>query len=332
MGAVHVTNQTTEVTPEPILRVAQGFMASKFLYAANELGLFERLPATLDQVATRCAIPRRTARIVLDALVAIGLLERQGDDYKNGPAAAAFLAGKGPLDLRAFLRFWNRLSYQGFAMLEDSVRTGKPQEHVQSDDNQEIFSKGVAVFTLGAATALAEIYDFSRHKKVLDLGGGTGTFLDTILTRYSALQGTLFDSAEVATIARKQLAKSKAASRIEVVAGDFMKDSIPEGHDAIIIANIVHYFSPENNTKIMRSLRAGVAGGARALLVDFWTDPTHTEPMPAALMAGEFLLNCPEGDVYSRPDAAGWFAKSGWREVDFKPLAGPQTLLIAEAV
>lgn len=327
-----MTNQTDEVTPEPIVRVAQGFMASKFLFAANELGVFEQLPATLDQVAARCAIPRRTARIVLDALVAIGLLERQGDHYKNGPAAAAFLTGTGPLDLRRFLRLFNRLSYQGFAMLEDSVRTGKPRDYVRSDDDQEIFSAGVASFTIGAANGLAEVYDFSRHKKVLDLGGGTGVFLDIILSRYPAVRGTLFDSPEVAAIARKQLAKSKAASRIEVVAGDFMKDSIPGGHDAVIIANIVHYFSPENNTKIMRSLRAGVPSGARALIVDFWTDPTHTEPVPAALMAGEFLINCPEGDVYSRPDAAGWFAKSGWQEVDFKPLAGPQTLLIAEAV
>ena len=103
------------VTPDLILQTAMGFMASKHLFVATEIGLFEHLsqgPATLDEIAQRTGVPRRTARISADAMVALGLLERQGDRYQNSPVAAVFLSGQAPADLRPLLRFWNRLSYR----------------------------------------------------------------------------------------------------------------------------------------------------------------------------------------------------------------------------
>jgi hypothetical protein len=83
---------------------------------------------------------------------------------------------------------------------------------------------------------------------------------------------------------------------------------------------------------LLRRIRAAVAHGARLLLVDFWTDPTHTQPVAAALMAGEFLSLTPEGDVYSVDEAKAWLGDAGWKLVEHKPLNGPQSLVIADAV
>lgn len=323
---------TIDVTPQPIFEVAQAFMASKYLYAANELGLFELLPGTLAQVAARSHITPRAAHVVLDALVALGLLQKKGETYENTPATEAFLTGKPGMDLRAFLRFWNRISYDKFSHLEEVAQTGTPLEHEFDAESQAIFCEGVASITLAGANALAEAYSFARHRRVLDLGGGVGTFLEVILRRNPSLRGTLFDQEGVAKLARERLGASPEAARIEVVAGDFFTDPIPTGHDAVVMANIVHYFSNETNTTLFRRLRDSVTPGARALIVDFWTDPSHTEPPFAALMAGEFFINLPEGDVYSRIDASTWFAASGWREVEHVPLAGPQSLVVAEAI
>lgn len=102
------------VTPEPIMRLASGFMAAKHLFAASELGLFEALaesPADLDALAARTGLTRRAARISADALVALGLLEHDGAAYRNSAAAQHFLAGATPADLRPLLRFWDRISY-----------------------------------------------------------------------------------------------------------------------------------------------------------------------------------------------------------------------------
>ncbi len=68
------------------------------------------------------------------------------------------------------------------------------------------------------------------------------------------------------------------------------------------------------------------------LLADFWTDPTHTEPLPAALMAGEFAIHVNDGDVHSVEEAQAWLDGSGWRFTAHEPLAGPITLVVAEAV
>jgi hypothetical protein len=93
----------------------------------------------------------------------------------------------------------------------------------------------------------------------------------------------------------------------------------------------VHVFSPAQNLDLLRRARRCVSEGARLLLVDFWTDPTHTQPPAAALLAGEFLLWGGEGDIYSAEEARGWLGATGWRMLEHTPLAGPASLIVAEA-
>jgi len=119
--------------------------------------------------------------------------------------------------------------------------------------------------------------------------------------------------------------------RIQVIAGDFFKDSIPEGYDAVILANIVHCFAADRVTQLLRRVREQVRARARILLVDFWTDPTHTQPVFAALMAGEFLLTPGGGDVYSVDEARQWLQETGWGVIAHSPLTGPASLIVAEA-
>jgi len=324
----------TDVTPEPILQLASGFMAAKHLFVANEIGLVDKLasgPATLDQLAERTGIARPRVRILADALVALGLIERQGNQYQNGPVAAAFLSGAGPADLRPVLRFWNHLSYPMWIKLEEAIRTGQGQGTMElSGEQQRIFSEGVEALQAVPARALPTAYDFSRHRRVLDLGGGTGSWLIALLRHYPGLEATLFDLPNAAAVARQRLASDPGAPRAQVVAGDFFKDPIPSGHDAVLMANVIHLFSAAHNLELLRRTRAHVPDGGRLLLADFWSDATHTQPPLAALMAAEFFVITGEGDVYSEEEARGWLQESGWRAVERKPLAGPVSLLVAE--
>ena len=116
-----------EITPDPIMRIALGFMAAKHLFVASEIGVFEKLsdgPATLDELAAKSGIPRRTLRISADEMVSLGLLQREGDRYRNSETAAAFLAGNEGPDLRPMLRFWDKISYPAWLDLESAVRSG----------------------------------------------------------------------------------------------------------------------------------------------------------------------------------------------------------------
>ena len=323
------------ITPEPIFQVASGFMAAKHLFVANEVGLFSALsagPSTLDELAGKTGITRGRLRVLADALVALGLIERDREDYRNGAVAEAFLSGTGPADLRPFLRFWDRLSYPTWLGFEEAVRTGQGQSSMKLSPEQErIFLEGVEAIQAGPAAALPGVYDFTGHERVLDLGGGTGSWLLAILRSYPQLQGTLFDLPEAAAVARPRLTENGVGKRAQVAEGDFFQDPIPEAHDVVLIANVMHLFSPEHNLQLLKRTREHVPDRARLLLADFWTDPTHTEPPLAPLMAGEFLVITGEGDVYSEQEASEWLAQTGWRVLGCKPVAGPISVIVAEA-
>src|SRR4029453_10110645 len=165
---------------------ASGFMAAKHLFVANEVGLFVHLAegaATLDDLAHRLSLPRRTTRMIADAGVVRGLVQRVGEHYQNPPVADTFLSGRPPADARPILRQFNRLSYPRWEHLEEAVRTGAAVfgEFAFTPEEQQIYSEGVEAITAGTAQALATQYDFSRHRQVLDLGGGTGSFLRVTL-------------------------------------------------------------------------------------------------------------------------------------------------------
>ncbi|HEX2065153.1 MAG TPA: methyltransferase [Acidimicrobiales bacterium] len=336
-SATETTNpQAGQVTPEPIMRLASGFMAAKHLFAANELGVFEALagsPATLEGLAARTGLTPRAARISADAMVALGLLEREGDLYRNGPVAAAFLTGQGPGDLRAFLRFWDRLSYPAWAHLAEALGSGPPQEIFDFDDElQQLASAGIEAVLAGPASALPDTYDFSPHRRLLDVGGGTGSWSIAVARRYPHLKATVFELATVADVARRRVAEAGFGPRIDVVVGDAMAGELPGGYDVFLLANLVHYWSPEQNAALLQRVRRAAPTGSRLLMADFWTDPTHTEPVQAALMAGEFAVHLRNGDVYSVDEVRAWLPETGWRFVDHTGLSGPQSLVVAEAV
>jgi SAM-dependent methyltransferase len=322
------------ITPESIMRIGSGFMAAKHLFVASELGLFGALgegARTVDEIAVAIGAPRRTARISADACTALGLLRREGDRYVNSPEAQAFLTGRGAIDLRPWARFWNRISYPAWQALEGALRGGS-RSHLHEEmtpEDSEIFSRGVESLTRSAANALTARYDLARHRKVLDVGGGTGSFLRCILAKHPELRATLFELPSTAAVARKSLADEGA---IAVVEGTALSDPLPADHDLVVVANVVHYFGPDKNCALLRNVRRSIAPHGRIALVDFWTDPTHTQPLMAALVAGEFAVHEAEGDVYSFDEGKAWLQETGWKLVETHPLAGPQSVLIGEAV
>jgi O-methyltransferase domain/Dimerisation domain len=326
-----------QITPDPIMRIAMGFMAAKHLFVASEIGLFTGLaqgPATLHELAAICGIPPRTARISADAMVSLGLLERDGDRYRNSNTAATFLAGQPGPDLRPMLRFWNRISYPGWLSLEDAVRAGagQPKFSEFSAEEQQIFSAGVEAFSAATAASLAANYDFSRHRRLLDIGGGTGSFLLAVLRRYPALRGTLFELPGACEVARRRLSGEPEGSRIDVVEGNLVSDPLPPEHDVLLVANTVHVLSAAHNLDLLRKLRLQAAAGTYLLLVDLWMDPGHAQPTAATLMSGEFLIVSGEGQAYGEDDAEAWLRETGWRKADRRPLGGPHSVIVAEAI
>ncbi len=330
------TTLNVQAEPEQILKIASGFMAAKHLFAASELGLFEALadsPADIGALAARTGLTVRTARISADAMVALEVLERDGDTYRNGPAAATFLSGRTPADLRPFLRFWDKISYRTWTTLAEALGTGRPPKEIfeLDDEHQAIASAGIEAVLAGPAAALPNVVDLSTARRLLDIGGGTGSWSIAAVRACPSLQATVLDLRVVAEIARGRVADAGLNDRIKVVVGDATSEDFPSGHDVFLVANLVHYWSPAENLAFLARVRRAAAPGARLVLADFWTDPTHTSPVHAALMAGEFAVHMNNGDVYSVDEVRDWLSATDWRFAEHLALAGPQSVILATA-
>ena len=333
-GAAPTAGEATTVpTPESILTVATGYMAARHLFAAAELGVFEALadsPLDLRALASAIGVPRRTARITVDALVALGLIERdEHDHYVNGAAAQHYLAGRQRADLRPLLTYLGQVSYPAWNGLTPALRAGGGSPFSFTPEQTEVFLAGVEAITAGAAHALAATPELRDARQLLDVGGGSGSFSIQAVLAHRDLRATLWELPASVASARRRIEQSPAAGRVLICAGDALADPVPGGHDAVLIANLAHLLSPADNRKLLTRLADACDPGTLLLLVDFWTDATHTQPRLAAIMAGEFLLVGGNGDVYSLKEAREWLDASGWSLHEHRPLAGPQTLILA---
>lgn len=339
MTNTHETSSTPTVAatdPAPIFKIATGFMAAKALFAASELGLFEALaesPAPLEALAARCGLTPRATRISADAMVALGLLERDDSAYRNGPLAATFLSGRTPADLRPLLRFWDKVSYPATEGLASALSKGPSGDQLSrlSGEIQQLAQAGIAAATAGPLRALVQTAKLSGRRRLLDVGGGNGSWSMALVLANSQLQATVVDLPTVTRITTQHIAKAELSERVTAHAADALRDPLPAGHDIALLANLIHYFAPADNRALLANIRAAVAPGSHLLIADFWTDRTHTQPLMAALMAGEFAVHEKDGDVYSVDEGRGWLAETGWRFVSHEPLAGPFSLVTAEA-
>ena len=224
------------------------------------------------------------------------------------------------------------MSYRAWAEFTGAIRAGQGSGFITRLDPeaQRVFSTGVESATAGSAVALAERYEFGQHRRLLDLGGGTGSFLVRILSRHPAIECGLFELPHVVALARENLKAQTSGSRVRFYEGDLLRDQLPKGYDAFLLANVVHVFTPEHNRDLLERVHASAPTGARLLLVDFWTNPTHTQPIFAALMAGEWLMGRGEGDVYSEDEIRDLLTATGWMMIGRRPLTGPASLVVAE--
>ena len=322
----------SDANPEPIFQLLTGYVGSQFLFVAHEIGLFEALaegPVDLETLAQRTGVPRRPLEIVADGMAALAIVQKEGEQYQNTPAATTFLAGKTPADLGPLVRFNHKVAYPDMVAFSRAVTEGTAVASYPSGEKARWYSEGIAVQSTPQAQALANSYDFSQHEHVLDLGGGVGVFVEAILREHEDVEATLFDRPQVIEFAKERLADNGHGERLQFASGDFFEDAIPAGHDAIILASIVHNFPPAENRRLLQRIRDHAADGTRVLLIDFWTDPTHTNPPFAALLAG-LLYVYSEGGAYSVEEGKRLLAEGGWKTVDHRPLGGPASVLIAE--
>ncbi|MFF1783452.1 methyltransferase [Streptomyces virginiae] len=334
-------------TPVALMELTTGFWRFKVLAAAVDLGLFTVL-ARLDaadarRIGAELGLHPRPVRMLLACCTALGLLDR-GDDgrYRNAPTAREFLVEGRPHYFGGFVRYSDRYGYPAWQRLGEALHTNRPTTW-DSDAQESAFvtaDPGIlegfwgAMFTLSSFTAagLGEAYDFTAHRRLLDIGGGTGAFPVALCRRHPHLRATVLDLPRVAAMAREKMAGLGLSEVIEARDGDFLHDErLPDGHDVILLSMILHDWDQETGRKLLGKCFAALPPGGAVIICELVLDDDERGPAPAALMGLNMLVETRSGHNYTYAEYRGWLADAGFGPVEVLPLdaAGANAALVA---
>lgn len=329
--------QTQPVTADPsrILDIATGYMASQQLFAASRIGLFAAMAEggrTAADLAAATGVTERMARILADAMAALGLLTRKQGVYGLTPSSAAYLVGeKSDLDLAPFLTFLREISFPHWLQFSHTVDTDQPGDLGMTDARWATFMAGVMTYNRLHADMFANALDFSSHANALDLGGLAPYFAMRAMQANPNLKTTFAYAPDFADRISEQLAEAGLTDRTTVV-GMETATARPEGvFDLVFVNHVIHRFSVAQNRTIFSNARAAAAPGARLTVLDFFLDDNDAQRAIDALHAGEYLVI--DGTVvFPESEVRAWLADAGWRHVETVALPGSPRVLIAEAV
>lgn len=302
--------------PQKLEELSAGFQRAQVLFTALRTNIFAHLqaPRTAEELAHELSWSPRGMRMLLDALYALDLLEKQGGSYQNAEIARQCLVPDAPQEQRHILMHKGN-GYERWARLEEAVRTGAaPAKNSPQRSQQELraFILGMENIARTSAQAIHERIDLSEHRVLLDIGTGPGTYAITFLKQFPQMKAILFDIPEVLPITREEVTRAGMGDRVEFVAGDLSRFEFSPGYDLVLISNVAHIFNPAVNQDLLHRCFKGLAPGGRLIIKDFLVDAERSGPPFSLMFALQMLLNTEGGDVYTTEEVAAWTNAAGF--------------------
>jgi len=299
-----------------------GFVPSSVIFTANNLEIFDNLKkaSSATEIAEKLNIDPRATEIMLDALTGIGLVSKSRTGrYRNAPESNRYLIKGTSLYQGDIIKHASTI-WQNFSALDEVVRTGRP---ARRGFNHESFIMGMHNLTVLRTESLAKALGLKGIKTMLDLGGGPGT--NAIAMAKKGVKATVFDLPETINIAKK-VARREGVKGIRFIAGDFHVDSIGSGYDLILLSQIFHAFSEEENIALLRKCKTAVNLGGKVVVQEFPINDNRTSPPYSALFSVNMLVGTERGRCYSPKEMKRWLAETGFKNIGITYL--PETVLI----
>lgn len=267
-------------------QMTDGYWVTQIIYVAARLGIADLLddrPRAIDVLARDTGTHEPSLRRLMRALTGLGVFgQTENGEYENTALGCCLVTGSpGALRARAILS--GEVWYQGWGRLLESVQTGETAfdrvfgqplfEYLTANAQAAAtFNEMMASSTEAAARAVSAVYDFSWANVLVDVGGGTGAFLATILGANPRARGILFDRQDVAAAAGDLLASRGVADRCQVAAGNFF-DAVPSGGDAYILSWIIHDWDDDRSITVLRNCRRAITRDGRVLVMELVIPP-----------------------------------------------------------
>jgi acetylserotonin N-methyltransferase len=295
-------------TPDNILELIDAFRRSKTMFAAVKLGIFDGA-----RPASHKALPR-----LLDACVAIGLLEKRDDDYVNTELSDKYLRSDSPDTLTGYIHYSNDALYPMWAHLEDAVREGTPRwkqtfgveggifsGFFRTEESTREFLNGMHGFGRLSSPAVAAAFDLSGFHRLMDLGGASGHLAEAVRERYPQMEAQVFDLPEVAKLYPG------------TIAGDFFTDPLPAA-DLYSVGRILHDWSDETIHRLLIKIHAALPGGGALLIAEKLLAPGNV----SAHMQSLNMLIGTEGRERTAAEYETLLRAAGFSQIESKITGG----------
>jgi len=300
-----------------IMRTAQ---ESRTLLTAVELDVFTAVGAgdTAAGVAARLSLNPRATEMLLNALVALGALEKKDAVFHNTSETARYLVAGSPDDTRqALMHVVN--GWRLWSTLTDAVRTGTSMMPtvVEAQEPDRLRAFIAMMHKLGAANVGPFIAAVGAQdvRRLLDLGGGSGAYSIAFAQANESLQAIVFDIPPVTEIASEHIAQAGLSDRISTLGGDLLSGTFPGGNDLVLLSAIAHMFSETENQNLFRACYQALVPGGRLAVREFILDPDKTSPRRAAMFSLNMLVSTRAGASYSEDEYRQWLLGAGFQSV-----------------
>ena len=330
------------ISPEYILSIGTGFSAAKTLLSAVELDVFTALarqPGSAADLERRLGLHPRASRDFLDALVALGFLERQDGIYTNTPPAARYLDRESESCIAALLEMVNQRLYHYWAGLTDALRTGAPQNELKNG-GETLFSalaadplrhrqflSAMTALSRGANQAIARKFPWGSYASFVDLGTAQGDLAAQVAIAHPHLRGTGFDLPTVAAIFGDHIARLGVAERVGFMAGDFFRDALPAAQ-VIVMGHILHDWDLQEKRFLIDKAYAALPPGGALIVYEAMIDDARESSVQGLLMSLTMLIETRGGFDYTAADCIGWMTEAGFQGCYRERLTGADAMVV----
>lgn len=337
----------SDISPDHIFQIGMGFWASKTLLSAVELGLFTQLadgPLTGAEIEQALELHPRATYDFLDALVALGLLDRTGEGaegrYANTPATAAFLDRRSPTYSGGFLEMANARLFRFWADLTPALKTGRPQNEIKHSGKSmfdslyadparlEQFMDAMSSASMGNFDAFASKFDFSRYRTLVDIGGATAQLSCFVAGCHPHMRCASYDLPVVQPIAQRRIQEAGLGDRVTAGVIDFFDDEFPSA-DVVTMGMVLHDWNlPAKKMLVAKAYRALPEGGAFVAIENI-IDDERRHNVVGLLMSLNMLIEFGEAFDFTGADFRSWCLEAGFSRCEILPLAGSASAAIA---
>jgi len=314
-------------TPKSLLELSGSYWKTCTLHAAVALRLFtllegEGLPA--PEVAASLGAPQRGVAPLLEALAAMGLLQRYGERYSDAPGVAALLSERSPGYI-GFMILHHRQLVPSWHRLDEAVRTGAPVRTSASHDDasREAFLMGMFNNAMTGGPQIVADIDLTGRRRLLDLGGGPGTYALLFCQIYPALEAVVFDLPTSREFAEKTIRRFGLEGRVRFEPGDFLEDPLPGVFDVAWLSHILHGEGEAACRRLVAKAAAALEPGGLLLIHEFILDDDGVGPLHPALFSLNMLVGTPEGKAYREGELRAMMEVAGLKEVRRLSASGP---------